>query len=283
VHSCWALQAWPRRQPRWLVAMGSRQGLCRCRCRAAGCVQTENLLKAALLNAPDVAPGAAPPPAQAQLEAQLAVQSAALKGPIADLLALYAAAFRADAAQTDAMARRLVHAVSSAHGTAAADKALRLTEDLTRSLAQSIKRFLSIVTVCLHAALAALRAALSRTHLAHALFATTLFAALASHHLFARCMSCSLCGAALGASLHCCKCIIRSRPTQHTAAHAVPRGRRNAALRAGLHGAAEATAGESAAAERRAAGVGGCCAVAAQRCRHRRVATRAGARGGCVS
>ena len=111
-------------------------------------LQTENHLKAALLNAPDLNPGGGAPPQQAsQLEAQLSMQSQTLHGPIADVLALYAAAFRADAAQTDSMARRLVHAVSSAHGTAAADKALRLPEELTRSLAQSIKRFLSIVTV----------------------------------------------------------------------------------------------------------------------------------------
>lgn len=112
--------------------------------------ETENHLKAALLSTPDLNPGAGAPPQQAaQLEAQLSMQSQNLRGPVADVLSLYAAAFRADAAQTDGMARRLVHAVSSAHGTAAADKALRLPEDLTRSLAQSIKRFLSIVTDCM--------------------------------------------------------------------------------------------------------------------------------------
>jgi hypothetical protein len=74
------------------------------------CAQTENHLKAALLNAPDLNPTSGGPPNQAaQLEAQLSMHSQTLRGPIADVLALYAAAFRADAAQTDSMARRLVH------------------------------------------------------------------------------------------------------------------------------------------------------------------------------
>lgn len=108
-------------------------------------VQTENRLKSALLNSQDMSGAAGVH--SAQLEAQLAAQSTSLEGPISDVLQLYAHAFRADAAQTDTMARRTLASINPNRASAGAEKALRLSDDLTRTLAQSVKRFLSIVTV----------------------------------------------------------------------------------------------------------------------------------------
>lgn len=108
-------------------------------------VQTENRLKSALLNSQDMSGAAGVH--SSQLEAQLAAQSTSLEGPISDLLQLYAHAFRADAAQTDTMARRILASINPNRASAGAEKALRLSDDLTRTLAQSVKRFLSIVTV----------------------------------------------------------------------------------------------------------------------------------------
>lgn len=108
-------------------------------------VQTENRLKSALLNSQDMSGAAGVH--SSQLEAQLAAQSTSLEGPISDVLQLYAHAFRADAAQTDTMARRTLASINPNRASAGAEKALRLSDDLTRTLAQSVKRFLSIVTV----------------------------------------------------------------------------------------------------------------------------------------
>ena len=108
-------------------------------------MQTENRLKSSLLNSQDM--GGPAGVHASQLEAQLAAQSTSLEGPISDLLQLYAHAFRADAAQTDTMARRILASINPNRASAGAEKALRLSDELTRTLAQSVKRFLSIVTV----------------------------------------------------------------------------------------------------------------------------------------
>lgn len=109
--------------------------------------ETENRLKSALLNSQDMSGAAGVH--SSQLEAQLTAQSTSLEGPISDLLQLYAHAFRADAAQTDTMARRILASINPNRASAGAEKALRLSDELTRTLAQSVKRFLSIVTDCM--------------------------------------------------------------------------------------------------------------------------------------